>query len=124
MSRTIVIIDDTTHVTEMLTAWLEMSNYTVVAITGPIREEHLALASVDAVLLDIMLNGSESGIEIARALRAHGYDRPLIGMSASDGMVAAAEASGVFDVVVAKPFDNLLKLTVMLEKLIEAHHGE
>jgi CheY-like chemotaxis protein len=56
-------------------------------------------------LVDLMLPGID-GIELASRLRAgHFRDTPIIAMSASAAMLAAARRSTLFQETLAKPFD-------------------
>jgi CheY-like chemotaxis protein len=56
-------------------------------------------------LVDLMLPGC-NGIELARRLRDMGFEQtPIVATSASRGMLAGAEASGLFDETLPKPFD-------------------
>lgn len=124
MNPTIVIIDDTAQLAEMLADWFELSGFGVVGLSGPILAQELMLRNVAAVLLDMMLSNSQSGIEFAQQLRAQGYTGPLIAMSASDLMTTAAEQVGLFTLTLPKPFDGqMIDLIARISTLIEVPHA-
>ena len=106
MEYPVIVIDDERDVLELVRDVLCDEGFPVMALDHPER----AIGIADQVrpqmfLVDLMLPGC-SGIELARRIRQLGLDNtPIVAMSASPGMLTMAEASGLFDDTLAKPFD-------------------
>ncbi len=74
----------------------------------------------DLFLIDVMLPKT-SGIEVAEDLRRNGFAQtPMVALSASSIMQDLARHSGVFDGVLAKPFDIDRLLATIQEAVIDA----
>jgi DNA-binding response OmpR family regulator len=102
----IVIIDDEQGVLDVLSDLLEDEGFRVVCLDHPKQVASLEERIRPCLfLIDIMLPG-ESGIDVARQLRAHSFGSvPMIAMSASVSWVQAARATGLFQDTLAKPFE-------------------
>lgn len=99
----VVVVDDEPEILSVICEVLDDDGFRTVCLEHPdpaIAEQ----ASPSLYLLDLMLPGM-SGIEYAQALRARGANVPMIAMSASADMLLRARESGLFDDVLAKPFD-------------------
>lgn len=102
----VVIIDDERGVLDVLCDLLEMEGYSTVCVDRPelLKTVEGALRP-DLFLIDIMLPGI-SGIEVAEQLQEAGFASvPKVAMSASTFMLDAARSVGVFQDILAKPFD-------------------
>jgi CheY-like chemotaxis protein len=102
----VVVIENEPGILALLRDVLEGEGFDVIALThgeqihrlGPDHQPQL-------FVVDIMLPGM-SGIEVARTLRSGGFSQtPMVAMSASPKHVKAASQSGLFQHVLAKPFD-------------------
>lgn len=102
----VIVIDDEPDVLELIHEVLREEGLPVIALDQPDRAVNVVMETVPRLfLVDLMLPGSD-GIELARRLRQMGLERtPMVAMSASKGMLAAAETSALFDDTLAKPFD-------------------
>jgi CheY-like chemotaxis protein len=106
MARQVVVIDDEPDILAMMRVVLELEGYSVLCLERPSELPAVWANGDPAVfLIDVMLPGL-SGIELARALRAAGFAQtPMIAMSASPLMLSAAQATGLFQDTLPKPFD-------------------
>ena len=104
--KSLVIVDDEVELLDLLKDILEDEGHRVVACSDPERVQSLVLGVEPYLfLVDLMLPGID-GIELASRLRAgHFRDTPIIAMSASAAMLAAARRSTLFQETLAKPFD-------------------
>lgn len=102
----VVVIDDEPDVLELIHEVLREEGLPVIAVDQPDRAVNVVAQTMPKMfLVDLMLPGCD-GIELARRLRQMGLERtPMVAMSASMGMLTAAEASELFDDTLAKPFD-------------------
>lgn len=79
--HTLLVIDDDTGITELLSEYLGARGYRVeVAPDGPSGLERLARGGVDLVVLDVMMPGMD-GFEVLRTVRREG-DQPVIMLTA------------------------------------------
>jgi len=104
--RTIVVVEDEPEVLLMVQSILEDEGYDVVGVNHPrVIDGAIAGHAPSLFLIDIMLPGT-SGIAVAEQLRTgkHGII-PRVAMSASDGLIRHATASGWFAATLGKPFD-------------------
>lgn len=92
MSKKILIVEDEFIVANNLRLTLEEAGYTITGIAASAREaqESIQEYKPDLVLLDIMLKGKLSGIEIARKLRTDHI--PFIYVSANANQTILEEA--------------------------------
>lgn len=105
MDPRIVVVDDEPDVLELVCEVLEEDGFDVIPVEHPERIHKYAGVRPALMLIDIMLPG-RSGIQLAESLRSDGYgDVPMVAMSASRGMLDAAERSGLFQATLPKPFD-------------------
>lgn len=106
MNACIAVVEDDPDIRELMRDVLEAQGFAVIAISNPGRaQEASAAVQPDLFLVDLMLPGI-SGIELAKQLRASGFDdTPMIAMSASTLMLQVASDSRLFQDTVAKPFD-------------------
>jgi CheY-like chemotaxis protein len=82
---------------------LEQLGYGVTAVTGPEAAlEAIETGSFDLVLSDIVMAGSMNGLELARAIREHHPDVPVI---LATGYSKAAEEAAAEFIVLRKPYD-------------------
>ena len=106
---TILVVDDSASICDLLTRILEKEGYAVLTASG--GKEGLALARAhapDLVILDIMMEDMD-GSEVASALRETPRTAgiPIIYLTGLMTPDEAAHASGRYgDLVVAKPFDT------------------
>jgi two-component system, OmpR family, response regulator len=101
----ILIVDDDVSVRILLKEYLEQNGFrTSIVADGGALKDHLRRASVDLIVLDLMLPG-EDGFALCRWVRATG-DTPIIMLTArnrSDDRVQGLELGA--DDYVAKPFE-------------------
>jgi len=84
MSKNILIIDDDDDLVEALTTILEAKNYTVArASTGKEGMESLKKQIPDLIVLDIMMESMDEGINVARDIKKNQQWKhiPVIGLS-------------------------------------------
>lgn len=84
----ILIVDDDPDIREISTMVLEMEGHQVAGAGG--RAEGLAAfddGGADLVLLDVMMEAEDDGVQMARALRGRGFAGPIVMLS---GLSAAA----------------------------------
>jgi CheY-like chemotaxis protein len=102
----VVVVDDEPDVLDLIHDVLREEGVPVIAVNQPDRAINVAVEAMPKMfLVDLMLPGCD-GIELARRLREMGLEgTPIVAMSASKGMLTAAETSALFDDLLAKPFD-------------------
>lgn len=100
----VVVVDDEVDLLELIGDVLEEEGYRTVRFSRPAAISLEAGLGSSAFLVDLMLPGMD-GIELVRSLRQTLTETPMIAMSASPTMLAAARSSGLFQAVIAKPFD-------------------
>jgi len=101
----ILVIEDDPTVGQYVKRGLEEQRWGVDLVTdGEEGESRAAAEQYDLVVLDMRLPG-RSGIEVLRAIRARGFERPVLVLTAQDAVDAKVEAfrAGADDYV-TKPF--------------------
>jgi len=116
----ILVIDDETGITELLTDILEFHGHPVI-VANDARSalDIIQLHQPDVVLVDLMMP-SVDGLSLAVTLRHHPIARrvPLIAMSASDSALALASRIGDFDAYISKPFETD-QLVTLVERCLQ-----
>ena len=118
MAPRILLVDDDAEICAFLATLLELEGLEPAVAPGP-EEAVAALAGADAVLLDVAMPGLD-GLELCRRMRAAGYRKPILVVSARPGAdlpqkAAAAGANGF----VRKPFE-IAELLEPLRRLLSA----
>jgi len=101
----ILLVDDDAEICQFLATLLELEGFAPRIATRP--EEALRhVAGAAAILIDLAMPEVD-GFELCRRIRATGFDRPIVIVSARPGadLPAKAAAAGA-DEFVRKPFDN------------------
>lgn len=101
----VLVIEDDPTVGRFVKRGLEEQRYTVDLVTDGDEGEHLAATQpYDLVVLDLRLP-KRSGIDVLRSLRAKGFERPVLVLTAQDAVDAKVETlrAGADDYV-TKPF--------------------
>ncbi len=101
----ILVIEDDPTVGQYVKRGLEEQRWGVDLVTdGEEGERRTATEEYDLVVLDMRLPG-RSGMEVLRAIRARGFERPVLVLTAQDAVDAKVEAfrAGADDYV-TKPF--------------------
>ncbi|MFD5544007.1 response regulator transcription factor, partial [Streptomyces sp. NPDC127079] len=100
-----LVVDDETRLTDLIVRYLTESGHTAEGrFDGPSGLAAARDHRVDAVVLDVMLPGTD-GIEVCRTLRADGIDVPVILLTARGAInerVAGLDAGA--DDYLVKPF--------------------
>lgn len=115
----ILLIDDEEIIVEIITSYLEGTNFTVTGLSDP--KEALGLIkkkAFDIVLTDLMMP-EVSGMDIVKAVKETGYDTQVIiftGFASVDTAIEAIQF-GVYDYI-RKPLE-LEKLKVILDRAAE-----
>ena len=107
MPKRILVVDDEARIREVVQYGLEKNGFAVeVAPDGRSALARIAQGAFDLVVLDVMLPDVD-GYELCRRIRAGGFARPIVIVSARPGadLPAKAAAAGA-DEFVRKPFDN------------------
>ncbi len=101
----ILVIEDDPTVGEFVRRGLEEQRWQADLVTNGLEGERLALSQpYDLVVLDMRLPG-RNGLDVLRALRARGMERPVLVLTAQDAVDAKVETlrAGADDYV-TKPF--------------------
>lgn len=101
----ILVIEDDPTVGEFIRRGLEEQRWHADLVANGIDGERMALSqSYDLVILDMRLPG-RSGMDVLRTLRARGFERPVLVLTAQDAVDAKVETlrAGADDYV-TKPF--------------------
>jgi two-component system OmpR family response regulator len=116
----ILIVDDDTHIRELIKVFLKNEGFTVYeAIDGVDALAKLEIFKADLVILDIMMPNMD-GWELCRELREH-YGMPLLMLTAKGEMSQKIKGFqlGTDDYLV-KPFDSL-ELVVRVKALLRRY---
>jgi two-component system, NtrC family, nitrogen regulation response regulator NtrX len=117
MKRTILVVDDSAGIREMLQTLLVGAGYEVItADTYEHAKDEADYADPDLLLIDVRL-GDYNGLQIAVRERARGRPRPLIVMSGYDDPVLIAEAQRLGAEFLPKPIDSDA-LLAMIERML------
>lgn len=102
----ILIVDDDTEITSLLSEYLARFNFAVhVACDGPSMRAQLAQHSIDLVVLDVMLPG-EDGLMLSREIRQRSSSLPVIMLTArSNPFDRVVGLENGADDYVSKPFE-------------------
>ncbi|MGN0605155.1 MAG: response regulator transcription factor [Oscillospiraceae bacterium] len=119
MERHILIVEDDTHISEILASFLESNGFSVTrAMDGNIASALIKNQKFDIILMDIMLPYKE-GDELIRELRKFS-DTPVIVISAKSMLETRLEALKIgADDYIIKPFDLnevLVRIEVILRR--------
>ena len=101
----VLVIEDDPTVGQFVKRGLEEQRWGVDLVPdGEEGERHAASESYDVVILDMRLPG-KSGLEVLQALRARGFERPVLVLTAQDAVDAKVQTlrAGADDYV-TKPF--------------------
>jgi DNA-binding response OmpR family regulator len=101
----ILVIEDDPTVGEFVRRGLEEQRWQADLVANGLEGERLALAQAyDLVILDMRLPG-RNGLDVLRTLRARGFERPVLVLTAQDAVDAKVETlrAGADDYV-TKPF--------------------
>lgn len=113
MKDTILVVDDSAGIREMLRTLLVGAGYDVItADTYEHAKDEADYAGPDLLLVDIRL-GDYNGLQIAVRERVRGRVRPLIVMSGYDDPLLIAEAKRLGAEFVPKPIDPDALLTLI-----------
>ncbi|MBZ9937764.1 response regulator [Mesorhizobium sp. BR1-1-16] len=101
----LLVVDDDARIRQMLARYFEDEGYRITTVgDGKAMREAMARGAADLVLLDLMLGPGESGLDIARELRARS-DIPIIMLTGRDDVVDRIVGLEVgADDYIAKPF--------------------
>lgn len=116
----VLVVEDQRKLRESLRKGLEQEGYEVVAAaTGEDGFYAATTNNVDAVVLDLMLPGRD-GMQVLRDLRAHGFPRPVLILTARDSVEdRVAGLDGGADDYLVKPFafaELLARLRALLRR--------
>lgn len=119
----VLIVEDEAPILETIREALELDGLASVGVRDPDMAVSVARRIKPRLfLIDIMMSRM-SGIDVARDLRATGFDHtPMVAMSASNLMLQLAEHSRLFDASLPKPFD-LVVLRHVIDRLLESPPG-
>jgi CheY-like chemotaxis protein len=115
MGACVVVIEDEAPLLQLLGDILDMGGYQPLCLDHARDAETIVADAHPALFLIDLLLPEMSGIDLAAELRESGFrETPMIAISASVIMLAAARASGLFQDTVAKPFD--------IDRILDAVH--
>ena len=120
----ILVVDDDPRIRQMLVRYFEDESYRVTAVgDGRAMRDVMARQSVDIVLLDLVLGGSEDGLQLARELRARS-DIPIIMLTGRDDVVDRIVGLEVgADDYIPKPF-HLREVLARLRSVLRRRRPE
>jgi two-component system NtrC family sensor kinase len=117
----ILVLDDERDILEPMCDFLKLDGYRPVGLASVRCPDDLYLnGSFDVIIIDIMLKGPLSGVEVAKQLRSR-VTCPLIGTSVSDEMLDVARKSEAFDHVVCK---DVIQILLFLQEIGLASNAE
>lgn len=101
----ILLVDDDAEICQFLATLLELEGFVPRISTRP-EDAMRQLQGAAAILIDLAMPDVD-GLELCRRIRAAGFSRPILIVSARPGadLPAKAAAAGA-DEFVRKPFDN------------------
>src|SRR5262249_50693820 len=102
----VLVVEDDPDMARFVTRGLGEQAYAVdAAKTGEAAIERAMTAPYDAIVLDVMIPAPD-GLEVCRALRAHGINTPILMLTARDAIRDRVEGldAGADDYLV-KPFE-------------------
>ena len=120
---TLLLIDDSTHVTELFAAFVERSlGWRVLTAAGPGEVTAEVLAErPDVVVADLVFPGSTiTGVEVLRRVRAALPEACLVAASSGDDWVLAAERQARAEPGVVAVLDITAPLAEQLDLLVRA----
>lgn len=120
---TLLLIDDSTHVTELFAAFVERSlGWRVLTAAGPGEVTAEVLAErPDVVVADLVFPGSTiTGVEVLRRVRAALPAACLVAASSGDDWVLAAERQARAEPGVVAVLDTTAPLAEQLDLLVRA----
>jgi DNA-binding response OmpR family regulator len=101
---TVLVADDDILILDFITEALSDEGYQVrCATNGAEAAAALLTNKLDLALIDLLFGGM-SGLDVLRAVRAHGITIPIIIMTDNTTQAQSLEAQGA-DVCLLKPFD-------------------
>jgi len=109
--KTILIVDDSKEIRELVKATLGEDNYSVVeANTGKMAIEMTGTLRPDLIIMDIIMPGSINGFEAIREIRKNPALKtcPVIILTGTGQRAPAGETAGIGDIeYFSKPFSPL-----------------
>lgn len=123
----LVVVDDDARIRQMLARYFEDEGYRVTTVSdGKAMREALGRSAADLVLLDLMLGPGESGLDIARDLRARS-EIPIIMLTGRDDVVDRIVGLEIgADDYIAKPFhlrEVLARIKTVLRRRGPTHRN-
>jgi two-component system phosphate regulon response regulator OmpR len=119
----VLIVDDDEKIRELLKLSLQNNGFNVWDAKSAIEARPiLTHAPIDLMILDVMMP-NENGFSFLKYLREHGYDLPVLFLSAKDG--SSDKIEGFFqgaDDYLAKPFDPdelIMRIRAILKRVPE-----
>ena len=122
MTKSVLIIDDDKILRETLAAGLRKADFdTLTAQSAEAAQEILNRVSVDAIVLDRMMDGMD-GLSFLKQIRAANNNTPVIMLTALSGPENAIDGlSGGADDYMAKPF-QFQELVLRLNNIMKNRH--
>jgi len=120
----ILVVDDDPRIRQMLVRYFEDEAYRVTAVSdGRSMRDVMARQVVDIVLLDLVLGGSEDGLQLAREIRARS-DVPIIMLTGRDDVVDRIVGLEIgADDYIPKPF-HLREVLARLRSVLRRRRPE
>ena len=117
--KTILIVDDHADIRRLLRMTLEFEDYEIYeAADGEAALRFLGERHVDIVLLDVMMPGALSGLEVCRHIRTSGSQRDIRVLLLSARGQSSDREAGLkcgADVYLVKPFSPLQLIECLAE---------
>ena len=117
----ILVIEDDPTVGEFVRRGLEEQRWQADLVTNGLEGERMAVSQpYDLVILDMRLPG-RNGLDVLRTLRARGFERPVLVLTAQDAVDAKVETlrAGADDYV-TKPY-RLRELVARMRAVLRRH---
>ncbi|MEU8841678.1 response regulator transcription factor [Streptomyces roseus] len=118
MSRHVLVVEDDHRLRDVLLRGLREEGFETIPAQDGAAALRLAVAGIDAVVLDVGLPDAD-GRDVCQALRANGFDRPVIFLTARHHLtdrLSGFSAGG--DDYLAKPF-HLAELAARLRAAVK-----